>query len=155
MWAGLHGLLAVAVPTLYIVWLVQRGEVSDLHLRVRAERIRPLLVSLATGAASLAVLHFAGAPRLFVLLAALNLVQLAIFLCITLRWKISAHCAAAAGLTVLGWNLLGDGGAFIAPIVPLIAWARVYLSRHTPSQTVAGTALGTGLWIAALLVYGG
>jgi membrane-associated phospholipid phosphatase len=154
LWASAHSALAIVLPTLYIVWLLHRGRVSDLHLRVRSERIRPLVCSLLCGLASLAMLHVAAAPGLLVLVAGLNLVQLLLFLGITLKWKISAHTASASGLAVLGWMLLGAAGLLLGLTVPLIAWSRVYLQRHTPAQTIAGTLLGSVLWMAVLLVYG-
>jgi membrane-associated phospholipid phosphatase len=154
-WALVHSGIALVAPTLYVIWLVHRGDISDLHLRAREERIRPLKAFVGAHAASLAIMWAASAPSLLTLLAGLNLVQLLIFLGVTLRWKISMHCTAASGLSMLGWSLIGDGALLLGFSVPLIAWSRVYLDRHTPSQTLAGAALGTGLWVAALIAYGG
>lgn len=155
VWAGLHALLSVVLPTLYIAWLVRRGRVSDMHLRVREERYRPLVFSILTGACSVFILGLGGAPHLLVVLAVLHLVQLAFFLGITLRWKVSVHCAAASGLAILAVFLWGAGGALLGPGVPLIAWSRVYLARHTPLQTMGGALLGAGLWVPTLAIWGG
>lgn len=154
LWAGVYGSLAIVLPTFYIVWLLYRGQVSDLHLQVRQQRFRPLVVALIASSLSLILLQRGGAPRLLILLAMLNMVQFALFLGITRRWKISIHCAAAAGLTVLVWTLMGSVALLFALVVPLIAWARVYSSRHTFWQTMAGTALGSGLWATTLVLLG-
>jgi membrane-associated phospholipid phosphatase len=154
-WAGLHALLAVLLPVLYIAWLVRRGRVTNMHLRVREERFRPLVFSIVAGACSVVALGLGGAPHLLVVLAVLHLVQLAFFLGLTLRWKVSVHCAAASGLAVLAVFLWGTGGALLGPGVPLIAWSRVYLARHTPLQTMGGALLGAGLWIPTLAIWGG
>ena len=107
LWGGIHILLTAALPTLYIVYLYRQGRVSDPHLNVRSERFRPLVAAVLTSFLFLWLLYSASAPRLLVLLAALNLIQLVLFLGITLRWKISAHCTAVASLAVLGFYLLG------------------------------------------------
>ena len=151
LWGGIHILLTAALPTLYIVYLYRQGRVSDPHLNVRSERFRPLVAALLTNSLSLGLLYSASAPRLLVLLAALDLIQLVLFLGITLRWKISAHCTAVANLAVLGFYLLGLTSSWLLAVVPVIAWARIYLGCHTPVQTMAGAVLGASLWIAGLL----
>jgi membrane-associated phospholipid phosphatase len=37
--------------------------------------------------------------------------------------------------------------------IPLIAWSRVYLDRHTVSQTIAGILLGIVILTPALYYY--
>ncbi len=69
-------------------------------------------------------------------------------LVINLRWKISAHAAAAAGpavgiALVFGWWTL----LITAPTVAAVIWSRWYLKKHTPAQLVGGTLL-------AIAVYG-
>ena len=81
LWGGIHILLTAALPTLYIVYLYRQGRVSDPHLNVRSERFRPLVAALLTSPLSLGLLYSASAPRLLVLLAALNLIQLVLDLC--------------------------------------------------------------------------
>lgn len=154
LWGGIHILLTAALPTLYIVYLYHRGRVSDPHLNVRSERFRPLVAALLTSSLSLGLLYSISAPRLLVLLAALNLIQLVLFLGITLRWKISAHCTAVASLAVLGFYLLGLTCSWLLAVVPVMAWARIYLGCHTPAQTMAGAILGASLWLACLLNFG-
>jgi membrane-associated phospholipid phosphatase len=153
-WASLHLLLTILLPMAYLIWLVRRGRVTDLHLPRRRERYRPLGFALVTGALSAAALIQGSAPHLLVLLALLQLAQVVIFLAFTLRWKVSAHCAAASGLTILAVFLWGPAGVLLGVCVPLIAWSRVYLSRHTLHQTVAGTLIGTVLWTTTFALYG-
>ena len=150
VWAGLYSLLAFVAPALYVVWLFRRGEVDDLHLNDRRQRLRPLCASLVTAGLALVLLTLGGAPFLLVVVAALNLAQMAFFLALTCKWKISAHCASAAGLAMLGMSLLDSGALLLVLALPLVAWARLYLQRHTPAQVAAGAALGAGLWFFTL-----
>ena len=54
-------------------------------------------------------------------------------------------------LAVLAWALLGGAATPVILAVPLVAWARVHLQRHTLAQTAAGVCLGATLLLVALL----
>lgn len=156
LWALYYGLLAVVVPSLYVLALYQRGVVSDIHLRNRSERIRPTLATLAAAVTVWLLLFVGHGPALLIALAAANVIQTALFFAITLHWKISAHTGSAAALAVLAaWGLPGLAAVPIILSVPLIAWSRVRLEDHTPAQTVIGAVLGSLIFAAALLLYRG
>lgn len=142
LWIFVYVALLVLPPTLYILWLVHRGEVSDFHLNIREERTQPLLLILANTALVSLAMYLAGSPRLMLIAAAAAIIQLIIVLVITLRWKISGHCTAGAGLSVLAVALYGEILLPLLLIVPVIAWSRIRLGRHTFAQTIAGSALG-------------
>lgn len=149
--AGIYILAAVGVPSAYIGWLFQQGIINDLHLPVRSERIKPMLVTLImAGLVWSGFLIFHAEPYLQAL-AAVGLLQAMVFLGITLWWKVSTHSAAAATLTVIAVFLGGIGAIWVALSVPLIVWARVRLRRHTLLQTIIGTTLGLGLTTAVFL----
>ncbi len=68
-------------------------------------------------------------------------------LVINLKWKISAHAAAAAGpavgiALVFGWWTL----LITAPTVAAVIWSRWYLKKHTPAQLVGGTLLAVAVY---------
>jgi membrane-associated phospholipid phosphatase len=72
---------------------------------------------------------------------------------ITLSWKISVHCATAAGVAMWLWWLTGTPLPLLVG-VPLIAWSRVHLGRHTLAQTIAGSMLGCGLFLLVFALVG-
>ena len=156
-WVSLYVLTTLLLPSLYIYWLVQAGKASDFHLPIQAERIRPLCLTalLAIGVGLLAWWY--AAPHLLLLIGTINIVQSLLVLLITLQWKISLHCMVAAELATLAIYLfkapvpaLGSPAVLTGILfVAVIAWARIYLRRHTVYQTMGGSALGTGLiWMA-------
>jgi membrane-associated phospholipid phosphatase len=156
LWVLWYGLLAVVVPSLYVLVLYQRGVVSDIHLRIRSERIRPTLVTLATAVTTWLLLFSGNGPTLLIALATVNVIQTTLFFAITLYWKISAHTGSAATLAVLAaWGLTGIAAVPIVLSVPLIAWSRVRLEDHTPAQTVMGAVLGSLIISVVLLLYSG
>ena len=152
LWAGAFAALGVVVPTGYIIHLYRRGRVSDLHLNRREERTRPLIVAVVASGGAAALLWSAAAPPLLLAIAAVQLLQTLLFLAVTLRWKISAHCAGTAGLAAVCWWVHGGVALPVLVLLPAMAWARVILQRHTVAQTAAGTAAGLVLWLLALAV---
>jgi membrane-associated phospholipid phosphatase len=153
-WAVSYLALAAGVPCLYLLWLYRRGELHDLHLPVREQRIRPLIVTLVATAAAGALLAWAGAPRPLLLLAAVNTAQTALFLAISLRWKTSFHTVAAANFAVLALALGGVNALPALLLIPLVGWARIRLRRHSPSEATTGVLIGMATMLIALWVLG-
>jgi membrane-associated phospholipid phosphatase len=147
--------LLAGAPLLYVGWGVQNGRISNLDVSVRAQRIRPLSLTLGGAAAGWTILHLWGAPRLLCLLATLNLAQTALFLAITFSRKISMHCTAVSTFAVFIWFLFGTIALPALLGAPLVAWARLRLRRHTLAETVAGCLLGSGMTLFIIWVYGG
>jgi membrane-associated phospholipid phosphatase len=152
-WTFFYIVLTILAPCAYIIWLVQTGKAVDFHLPNREQRIRPLLFSLITAIVTWLIFDQMEAPRLLQMLATVNGIQTALFLAITLRWKISLHCTAATILSELAFVLLGTSAIPLIMTIPLIAWSRVYLDRHTVAQTIAGVLLGITILTPALYLY--
>jgi hypothetical protein len=153
LWAVGYLLLVLPAPLLYVSWKVRRGEISDIDMFVREQRIKPYLITLASSALALAAIYLGQAPRLlFILAAAIGLLILALFV-VTLWWKISVHCAAAALLVALTIGLVGPGAGLAVLGIPLVVWSRLHLHRHTFMQTLLGSGLGVFISVVALAFY--
>jgi membrane-associated phospholipid phosphatase len=153
LWASGYVLLVLPAPLLYVVWKVQRGEIADLDLFVREQRLKPYLITLLSSAFALAVIYFGQAPRLLFILAAMIGLMILLLFVVTLWWKISIHCAAAAMLATLTLGLIGPSAALIVLGLPLVVWSRVHLRRHTVLQTLLGSGVGVLVSVAALALY--
>lgn len=141
-WALFYVGSGVMLPILYTIWKVRTGEISDYHMERREERIRPMIVFMLLAAVSTAILYVGGAPLPLLVFASIGLVQVGVMLLITLKWKISGHSTAAASFAIFVYALFGGWTIITLGLIPLVAWARVHLSRHELSQTLAGTVLG-------------
>jgi membrane-associated phospholipid phosphatase len=151
-WIALYIALSILPPTLYIMYLVRKGIVTDFHLNVRKERTKPFLIMTANTAVVFLVMLLLGAPKLILIVIATAILQLFFMLLITLRWKISGHCTAVAGLVVLALALFGENLLPSTLLIPLVAWSRIRLKRHTPAQTVAGSFIGAVI-VSTLLYF--
>ncbi|MGB2690885.1 MAG: hypothetical protein WBB48_06075 [Thermodesulfobacteriota bacterium] len=151
-WIALYVALSILPPTLYIMYLVRKGIVTDFHLNIREERTKPFLIMTANTAVVFLVMLLLGAPKLILIVIATAVLQLFFMLLITLRWKISGHCTAVTGLIVLALALFGEDLLPLTLLVPLVAWSRIRLRRHTLAQTVAGSFMGAVI-VSTLLYF--
>lgn len=149
---ALFMVLAIGLPTLYVFWLVKRKMVSDFHIPIRRQRIRPMIFMLCSSLVSVFLLSLLHPPRFLMLLGLAALAQLLVIFLITLKWKISGHAAAVSTFSALCWFLFGSFAGLVFILVPIVIWARLRLKRHTPLQTLAGTVLGLLTLVAILIV---
>lgn len=153
LWILFYLALAVLVPVFYLLWLLRTGQVQDFHLRVRTERFRPMIVTIASSGLAWLLMQWGNAPYFLTTVALAAWLQSVFLFIITLRWKISAHSAAAATLAVLGWKIAAPSVAVgFAALLPLVAWARLRLRRHTLWQVVGGGVLGSGVVVLAFAI---
>lgn len=143
LWGLTYGVLVCLIPGLYIAWMVRRGSITDIHMRLREERLRPFLVSIACTGLAWWALRLMGAPSVVPLVAIVTLVQLATMAVITLVWQISIHTMSITSAVVATGILFGVGPALlVSPLVPLVGAARLKLQRHTLAQVIAGILVG-------------
>lgn len=141
-------------PLVYVVWLVRRGELSDIHMQHRRSRIKPLGVIMAWLFVCTLLLHHWGAPAALDLFLVTALLQIGVLSLVTLFWQISFHSATISAAAA---TAVAVGGTTVWPItitllVPLVGWARVRLRRHTLRQVTAGCVVGT--LVALLMLFG-
>lgn len=71
---------------------------------------------------------------------------------ISFFWKISLHMIGASSTISYLAVLVGPIALLALPLIPILAWSRLALKRHTPAQLFGGTLLPP-LLIAAIFRY--
>ncbi|HEY84872.1 MAG TPA: hypothetical protein G4N96_07155 [Chloroflexi bacterium] len=149
-WFSVTAVLTTAPPIACIVYLVKTGQLTDIHMPKRKERLKPLLFTFGWLIISIIALAIFKAPSSLILLTGVALLQVLVLGLITTLWKISFHSSAimsAATVTVL----FHSQWAFIAlPLVPLVGWARIKLRRHTLWQVISGYIAGIAVALSAV-----
>lgn len=154
------------LPLAYVLVLRMRGTIHSLEVRTRGHRFGPLAVGLMAGLLALAVVRLSSITGRSLLMALIlcHVLNTALIAAITLRWKISIHCIALAGVasSLLFVRLHVDGGLLAGPgigralvvsalaLVPVLAWARVRSNAHTVPQVTGGSLFGLVLPYAEL-----
>jgi membrane-associated phospholipid phosphatase len=142
LWGGAFVVMCVGVPTGYVFWLARTGRVSDFHIPIRSQRIKPMILMLVMTLLSALLLVRLHPPVMLLGIAILGVFMMGFMFLVTLRWKISGHATAVTAFSSLCTLLFGGLGGFTFLLVPLVIWARLRLRRHTVRQTIAGMALG-------------
>lgn len=136
-------LLAVIVPVaVLMVRQVRRGRWSNADASNASERGVLFIVSVAGLALALGWLLL-NDPRSFLVRGLLVVAGFLLVAALLTRWvKLSLHVAFAA-LAATGLSLIGSpvGYALVA-VIPVLAWSRLVLARHSASEVLLGLVLG-------------
>ena len=141
----------IALSCLFVLSLRRSGLVSTLDLRAREERLAPSLFASASAFTAWLLLARAGVGQVVASLALAVAVQFVLLTVITLRWKISYHAAFAS--TVFATAIALGLSVYVPAlgiVVLLVAWSRVRLGQHSPSQVAAGLASGAVIMLAGV-----
>lgn len=150
-WAFLYVFLLALLPTFYVLLQVRRGNITDRHMPLREERIRPFFVLLLGAIIATLAFNAIGASATMWLFILSNLIQIALMTLISMFWQISIHMMSITGAVVLVGVLFGIVPALImSPLILIVALARLKLKRHTRAQVIAGIIVG-GLSVGLLL----
>lgn len=142
-WALVYGVLVCLLPLLFVAWMVKRGTITDIHMEVRQQRIRPFVVSIVCTTIAWWTLRFMGAPSVVPLFALFSLTQITVMAVITLVWQISMHTMSITSAVVAALTFFGLLPALILlPLIILVGAARLKLQRHTVAQVLAGVVVG-------------
>jgi len=140
------------IPMLSIfLWGKLRG--VDVDIPDRMERLSMLLTSTASYFAGFFVLYYLGSPSLISSLMLCYTINTLVAVIISMYWKISLHVMTAASAFVAITIALGPIGLVAFLMIPVVAWCRLRIKRHTLGQTVAGALLGIVLTIIELFIF--
>ena len=138
-------------PMLLIFLLKLMGVVQDAGLNGQKERLIPYIITAICYGGSAWFVASRGAPVWVAMFFTGGALAAIINLLINLKWKISAHAAAIAGVVALLIRLQRDVAVepklFLWLLITvgaagLLGSARIWLGRHTVWQVLAGYCVG-------------
>ena len=141
-WTGVVAVFYSVLPMLILVYGARRGRWDGHWVRDREHRFVPLVLSLVSAVAGLAVMILGDAPREVIALALAMIGAVVACLVITRWWKVSIHATVAAGAAAMVIFLYGPWLLLLLVLVALVCWSRVVLTDHTVGQVLVGAALG-------------
>jgi membrane-associated phospholipid phosphatase len=145
VWGVVYIGLVCLLPALFVVFMVMTGRITDVHVRLRRQRLLPFSVSILCTAAAWLILREMNAG-LMTGIAAITLVEIVVLLLVTLVWQISVHAMTITTAVVVVGLVFGVVQAIVlVPLIPIVSAARVLLRRHTPAQVIAGGAVGAAI----------
>lgn len=133
------------MPTVYVIVLMKRGVFQNFHVSDRRQRKYLFPVLILSFAITIYLLWRDPAiGRLVVATLAFGLPNVIIFALISLRFKVSLHCAGIGGMLPAVAYPFGKVGLLLGIAgLALTGWSRVALREHTLAEVIAGSVLGT------------
>jgi membrane-associated phospholipid phosphatase len=154
-WGLLGVLFAAVLPMLFIGYGIRHWRWTDRNVGPRRERLVVLGFITASVAAGLVLLIVLGGPRQLAGYLVFMLGSVALLALVSTVWKISIHCAVAAGSVTMLTCAFGPPVAAGYALVALVGWARVAMKDHTVLQVLAGGVLGGSAAAVAYAMTGG
>jgi len=151
--AMLYGFIVCWLPVMFIGYMVRAGRITDIHMKVRRERILPFGVSITCSAGGLGLLWLLKASTALLLFGTAALVAMVLMAVVTFFWQISIHAMSIVSAVTVVAIVFGVSAAlWLLPLVPVVAAARLQLNRHTPAQLLAGGIVGAVIPYAVFLM---
>ena len=153
-WMGIAFLFAIIIPGGYILWLIERKDIHDIHLSEHYQRKVPFLlagISAVLGAIALALIDAAKPVVVMGVVYAVNAVAVGL---LTLFWKVSIHTALYSAVITVIVILFGIPYAWLYLILIPLSWSRIYRHRHTLNQVVGGAIIAFVLTSIVFWLFG-
>jgi len=149
----------ILLPVSVLPLLKAQNLVSNYGLDNKRERIIPLALSIIFYALGFYLLMKFPITRVVAHLQLAAIISIAIIAVISTKWKVSIHMAGIGGFlgVVMAFSILFSSSVrmyFIAGLLMagLLAYSRLKLNLHTPSQVYAGFVLGFTIIFSTLLL---
>lgn len=148
----LFPLIFVGIVILFTYIGVKTKLFSDFDVTKRTER-KPLyfFVIIVSILYIVLLLLFHG-PKSLMILGIGVLIGAIIFELVNKKFKASIHVASVSAFMCVLALLYGGVFLFFPLLIPVIAWSRIHMKRHTFSEAVIGGIVGVGLTVAIYLV---
>lgn len=141
VWTSLCVLFGSIMPFIFVVFLYKKKIIADLHVPRREDRLKPLLVSNISYLLGYFVFFIFKAPVYLKAMFFTSFLTTVLLTVITSFWKISFHTSWITFTSITYYVFFGKWMLLLFLFVPLVAWARVKIKRHTAGQVIAGSLL--------------
>ena len=157
-WTG-YTMIFLLAMTFFLIYGVHKKIFTDLEVSKRTQR--PLLfgVSLVMSVLYLGGLFFLNGPQILLVVILGIIISIVLVSFMNTRIKVSIHVATISAL-LFSLAVVNQGYyIFTLVLIPIVAWARLKIKRHTLPETIVGgvfgilLSLGMYLFIKQVLHY--
>lgn len=153
-WMGIAFLFAIIIPGSYVLWLIEKRDIHDIHLAIHSQRKVPFIVAGISATLGAIALSLVGAAKPVVVMGvayATNAMAVGI---LTLFWKVSIHTALFSAISTVIVILFGIQFAWAYLLIIPLAWSRIYRQRHSLNQVIGGAIIAFVLTSLVFWLFG-
>lgn len=147
-----YPLFFVILVILFTLYGMRRKMFSDFDVTKRAERKPLYLFVIILSVIYIVLLILFGGPKSFMVLGVGVLAGAILFEMINRKLKASVHVAAVSAFMCTIALLYGGFYLLLPFLIPVIAWSRIHMKRHTFSEALTGGVVGIFLTVIIYLV---
>ncbi|MGA2666753.1 MAG: hypothetical protein ABSE91_01515 [Patescibacteria group bacterium] len=140
-WVSIAVFFSVIVPGGYVLWLLEKEGVRDIHLSDHEQRKVPFMIAAISSTIGAVALAWVGAARPVIVMGVTYAANAVMVGFLTLVWKVSVHTALLASVVTVIVILFGVQFAWLYLLLVPLAWSRIYRRRHTLTQVVGGSLI--------------
>lgn len=150
-WTG-YTMIFLLAMTFFIIYGVHKKIFTDMDVSKRTQRPLLFLVSGFMAIVYLYGLLFLNGPKILTVVILGIIASVVLISLINTRIKMSIHVATVSSL-IFALAIIYQGYAYLTVLlIPLVAWARLKIKRHTLSETIVGAVVGILLSLGMYLL---
>lgn len=141
VWTG-YTMIFLLAMTFFLIYGVHKKIFTDLDVSKRTQR--PLLfgVSLVIALLYLGGLFLLNGPKILIIVVLGIIISVVVASFINTKIKVSIHVATVSAL-LFALAIIYQGYYFLTLLlIPIVAWSRVRIKRHTLPETIVGGIFG-------------
>jgi len=152
VWTVYTMIFLIAI-SFFVVYGVHKKIFTDLDVSVRTQRPLLFIVGIFMTLVYLWGLFFLHGPKILMLVTEGFLFGVLLMSIINTRLKISFHVSTVSSL-LFTMAIVYQGYYYLTLLlIPLVAWARLKIKRHTLPETLAGACFGILLSLGMYLLF--
>jgi hypothetical protein len=150
-WTGYTMIFLIAV-SFFVIYGVHKKIFTDLDVSKRGQRPLLFIVGIFMTLFYLWGLTFLDAPKILTVVTIGFIVGVLLLFLINTRLKVSFHVTTVSAL-LFSLAIIYQGFYYLVLLlIPLVAWARLKINRHTLPETAVGAVFGILLSLGLYLV---
>ena len=142
LWLGVGGVFTILLPSSYFLWLMRRGNISELYIPERTQRTGPFLSLILFYTLGALLLRWIGASSPAIAALIVHAVNVALMTGVTCFYKMSFHVMSAATSGGILLYFFGTPALLTLVLIAAISWSRVHTRAHSLSQVLGGGLMG-------------
>ena len=153
-WMGIAFLFAIIIPGGYVLWLIEKRDIHDIHLSNLNQRKVPFILAGISATLGAIALVLVGAAKPVIVMGVVYAVNAVAVGLLTLVWKVSIHTALYASIVTVIVVLSGVQWAWFYLILIPLSWSRIYRHRHSLNQVIGGSIIAFVLTSIVFWLFG-
>ena len=151
--------LYILIPVIYVFFRMHtKGNHSksifELITYLKKHPFDILILSFLLGIPCLLLLIWLKAPAMLLATVVALLAGSIVTATFNIFYRVSYHLTALTIMVIMTAHTWGGAYLWLAPIIPIVSWAKFRIREHTIPQLVDGMAVGVVVCLAVLLYFG-